>query len=280
MKKHKKYLLLSVVFYVVGAVFFLDLAYKKNNECPLSKFRANTNLHSQFYEDYILSYVFNDIDKGYYVDVGSNDPIKENATYYFYKKGWHGIVIEPIQEIYQRIALARPRDVVLNIAASDKNGREKFFIVDESNGWSSLEQSITKVIRDHNKSHRSILVEVKTLTSLLSEYDIPYDGIDFIKIDVEGHEYKVLKGLDLNKYRPKVIALESASPTNAYGFVEFEDYLIKNNYIFGMTDDLNYYYYRKESPALKSKFDKINYCVKQDKLDRNVECRSKYKCSF
>ena len=32
--------------------------------------------------------------------------------------------------------------------------------------------------------------------------------IDFLCIDVEGHELEVMKGLDLNIYRPKVIIIE------------------------------------------------------------------------
>src|SRR6478609_7897519 len=43
--------------------------------CPeRGPFGPGTPFYSQFYEDYILSYVFQDVAKGTYVDVGAYDP--------------------------------------------------------------------------------------------------------------------------------------------------------------------------------------------------------------
>ena len=44
-------------------------------QCPTrGAFNNGPTYYSQFYEDYILGYVFKDQKRGFYVDVGANDP--------------------------------------------------------------------------------------------------------------------------------------------------------------------------------------------------------------
>src|SRR5262245_22078906 len=49
--------------------------------CPTrGAFGDGPTYYSQFYEDYILGYVFKDQKRGFYVDVGANDPDKSSVT--------------------------------------------------------------------------------------------------------------------------------------------------------------------------------------------------------
>jgi hypothetical protein len=50
-------------------------------------------------------------------------------------------------------------------------------------------------------------VPARTMTSILDECGV--SGIDFLSLDVEGYELNVLKGLDLNKYCPRFILIET-----------------------------------------------------------------------
>jgi hypothetical protein len=50
-------------------------------------------------------------------------------------------------------------------------------------------------------------VPVRTLDDILREADAPA-SIDFVSIDVEGHEVEVLRGFDLNHWRPRLILIE------------------------------------------------------------------------
>jgi hypothetical protein len=52
--------------------------------CPIPRQGGNNNFYEQFYEDYILSIVFSDIEKGFYVDVGANSPDFDSITKHFY----------------------------------------------------------------------------------------------------------------------------------------------------------------------------------------------------
>src|SRR3989344_4572766 len=51
--------------------------------------------YSQSGEDMILRSIFDDKKEGFYVDVGAFHPKLYSNTYYFYKRGWRGINIEP-----------------------------------------------------------------------------------------------------------------------------------------------------------------------------------------
>ena len=59
---------------------------------------------------------------GKYIDIGTGEPIKINNSYYFYERGWRGILIEPHPRYYQLIKEERPEDIFLNIAITDYDG--------------------------------------------------------------------------------------------------------------------------------------------------------------
>ena len=93
------------------------------DQCPKTKFDgAEDRLFSQFYEDYILSHVFQGADKGFYVDVGAHRPHNGSATKYFHDKGWSGMNFEPQVEFYNKFLTYRPQDININKAVSSSNG--------------------------------------------------------------------------------------------------------------------------------------------------------------
>ena len=77
-------------------------------QCPVrGAFGNGPTYYSQYYEDYILAYVFKDHEHGFYVDVGANDPIVHSVTKHFYQLGWRGINVEPHPEKYGRLCRDR-----------------------------------------------------------------------------------------------------------------------------------------------------------------------------
>ena len=95
--KNKNLLFFIFISLIFGTLLFIKpmVFGTKNHQCPISRPMGNKEYFSQFYEDYVLAYVFQNTEKGLFVDVGVNDPIIHNATHYFHQKGWHGINIEP-----------------------------------------------------------------------------------------------------------------------------------------------------------------------------------------
>jgi FkbM family methyltransferase len=268
-----------IAFIVYGLLFY-EPAHKIGlidiSQCPKTKFNDTEGaLSSQYYEDYILSYIFQNQDKGFYVDVGAGNPEGSSVTKYFYKKGWRGINFEPQAKYYNKLMQSRPEDINIPKAASDDDKPLILYLPDKNDDWASLDRQIVQ--KSHQLSSATeIVVRTVTLTDSLQAHNI--HDIDFITITVAGHEVSVLRGLDLKSFRPKVIVIESVSPINAFGYLSFEPIILSNGYKFGMTDDLNRYYYRQESPEFAVKFRDIRRCVVLDQLSRGVFCQNEDYC--
>jgi len=55
----------------------------------------STGYYSQFGEDQILDKLLPE-KKGFFLDIGAGRPIRYSNTYLFYKRGWNGILIDPL----------------------------------------------------------------------------------------------------------------------------------------------------------------------------------------
>jgi len=191
-------------------------------------------------EDIILYKLLSHIENGSYVDVGCADPNRNSVTRLFYMKGWRGLNIDPRPEVMALYPKERPEDINLCIAVSDKTGHLPFWINGE---LSTFDESTVERLGKDNFTPAT--VEVSTLNNLLDAYC--RKPIHFLKIDVEAHEAEVLGGLDLKKYRPYVLAVESTLPmTTTPSYESWESVLFKNDYQFFMQYSINRFYIAKE----------------------------------
>ena len=69
--------------------------------------------YSQNLEDYHLSLAFTGQTTGTYVDIGAGHPIADNVSFWFYERGWQGVVVEPQPELSALYERLRPRDVAV-----------------------------------------------------------------------------------------------------------------------------------------------------------------------
>ena len=83
--------------------------------------------YAQEYEDLILYCALKDIENGFYIDVGANDPEVLSVTKAFYDKGWHGINIEPLHAVCAKLVAARPRDINLCIGLGKEHGKLELY---------------------------------------------------------------------------------------------------------------------------------------------------------
>src|SRR5262249_16658527 len=144
--------------------------------------------YAQRGEDVVLERLFGRQPEGSYIDVGANDPIFDSVTQHFYSKGWKGINIEPLPAPFSRLAEARPKDINLNLAVSDRKGHLVFYELPLKNGLSTFNAEFAQKYRAEGET----LVERTIATIPLSEICEAHlkQPIDFMKIDVEGHEYE------------------------------------------------------------------------------------------
>ena len=78
--------------------------------------------YAQELEDIILYVALQDVDEGFYIDIGANDPIEISVTKFFYDRGWSGINVEPLRSKCALLENERPRDINLCIGISDRRG--------------------------------------------------------------------------------------------------------------------------------------------------------------
>ena len=238
---------------------------------PRGPFGNGPTYYSQFYEDYILGYVFKDYEHGFYVDVGANDPDDSSVTKYFYLAGWRGINIEPIPELVEKLNKSRPEDTNEGVAISDRPGELPFYKGVTASGLSTLSPKIAASHRANGFEFTKIMIPVTTLTAVLDEHAKNQPEITFLNVDVEGFEKQVLSSIDFKRYHPRVIMAESTSPlTEMATHQRWESILIDNGYIFAMADGLNRYYVYQSEESLLPKFIEANYCVQRDKLDKRL----------
>ncbi len=203
--------------------------------------------YAQQFEDVLLRRLFPH-NHGFYIDVGANDPVECSVTKLFSDSGWTGINIEP-GAIFERLKFGRPRDVNLRVAVSDRSGEMTFYEFPDAHGLSTLD---AKQAAEHQQRGFRFIerrIPVMTLAEICQQY--VSGPIDFLSIDVEGHEREVLAGADFQRYRPICVMIESTRPCSPIPtHQQWESLILQADYRFATFDGLNSYYIRSENAEL------------------------------
>jgi FkbM family methyltransferase len=222
--------------------------------------------YAQNFEDVMLNRAFGGRKTGFYIDVGAADPINSSVTKWLYDIGWSGINIEPLPAFYERLLSDRPRDINLNCGASDTNGKARFYSLPLPE-WSTFNRALLPA----GVAGTTRMIQVRTLNDIIVE-NAPDRKIDFLKIDVEGWEDRVMRGIDLRKHRPTVILTEGIDRETKQLISEPVDAILSDaGYIRVYFDGINVFYIKKERSNLKKKFSSPPNLFDNFKLHREVE---------
>jgi FkbM family methyltransferase len=140
---------------------------------------------------------------GFFVEVGANDPEHESQTFRLESRGWTGVLVEPQPQLVELLRQRRKARVYA-VACSAPENSGKYMTLHLAGIFSSLDPMLkTAKVRPHG----AIDVPIMTLDQILTDAGAP-SQIDFLAIDVEGHEIDVLTGFDFDRWRPRLILLE------------------------------------------------------------------------
>ena len=204
------------------------------------KFKYQKQSYSFNGVDLIVNYIFKNKKEGFYLDIGAQHPISNNNTYILFKRGWKGINIDLDKKNIDLFKIARPDDFNLNYAISDTEKEVDLFFYHDSSPINTL----SKKVSNFQKANVSQVKKIKTTTldKVLDEISLQH-RIDYMNIDVEGYEEQVLKGFNINKFKPYVISIEyldlemnklelTNNDINNLLNSNLYQFFIKNNYYF------------------------------------------------
>jgi FkbM family methyltransferase len=141
--------------------------------------------------------------KGYFVEVGANDPQERSQTWHLERLGWTGVLIEPQPDLAAELR-AKRRAKVFAAACSSPGNAGRQLPLHVAGPLSSLDRGS---MAPGSTPEKVIAVPARTLDSILDEAGTP-QAFDFLSIDVEGHEIEVLRGFAIDRWRPRLIMIE------------------------------------------------------------------------
>ncbi len=175
--------------------------------------------------------------KGYFVEVGANEPRVRSQTWHLEQAGWTGILIEPQPDLARELRAMRMAKVFA-VACSGPEHDGGTLPLHVAGPLSSLDRS---GMAPGANPEQVIQVPIRTLDSVLAEAGAPAH-FDFLSIDVEGHEIEVLRGFDIARWQPRLILLEDhVADLSKHRYLRDAGYRIVRRY------ELNGWYVPKDS---------------------------------
>ena len=196
--------------------------------------------YAQNAEDIVLFRALGHVEGGFFVDVGANEPTHDSVTKLFHDRGWTGVNIEPQLSCFENLCRERLLDTNLNIGVGSAVGELTLYIVPEAKAMSTFSSEQADRLKHMGYHTRQAKVEVKRLIDVFEQH-VGERDVEFLKVDVEGLEEEVLGTFDWQKWRPKVVVVESYPEV-----APWEKRLLANGYQRTLWDGINLFFVRDE----------------------------------
>ncbi len=170
--------------------------------------------YAQSGEDIIVGYILRllRVKNITYLDIGAYKPIFLNNTYYFYQKGLRGVLVEPNTALAESLRSVRPEDTTLVAGIGLTAEAEADYYLMSDPAWNTFSKEEAEHMQEATKGDVSIQKVVKMplldVNDVIAEY-FGGEAPTFVSIDAEGLHEDILKKIDYDRFRPKVICIET-----------------------------------------------------------------------
>ena len=186
-----------------------------------------------------------------FLDVGAFDGIGFSNVRLLFEQGWSGICVEPVMKNYQKLeSLYQGTNVItIRAAVTDYEGELKLNVAtipwaqDWGSDVSSSSSDVLKRWPDYNWETET--VPATTVNKILEKNNIAQ--VDFVSIDVEGHEMAVLRGFNVQKYEPFLLVVEYSTTEQRNELIL---YMERQGYALWVDNGQDIFFVQK--PALKN----------------------------
>jgi hypothetical protein len=190
-------------------------------------------------EDLIAHFIFHylQIPKVTYMDVGAHEPVAINNTYFFYRRGFRGVLVEPNVEMCKKLRAVRPQDTTLEAGIGVTAAREADYYLMTESAWNTFSKEeaehMTRVTGGAIKVERVIKMPLYEINEVMAKH---FGGAPtFLSIDAEGLHLAILKTIDFKRFRPAVICVETlVAGTKQHipeipAFMETQKYVVRGS---------------------------------------------------
>jgi len=146
--------------------------------------------------------------RGIYVDLGCHHPTRFSNTHLLHLMGWRGVNVDANPASVRLFNRQRPGDVNICSGVAERGGVMVFRRYEGADAVATF--SDEEAARKGAK-YREASAEPTRVRSFDEIMDIArWDGarIDLLNIDLEGFDARVLRSIDLDRYRPLVVCAE------------------------------------------------------------------------
>ncbi|MDX8512386.1 FkbM family methyltransferase [Mesorhizobium captivum] len=208
--------------------------------------------YAQNFEDVILWRALKSVERGFYIDIGAQDPVEDSVSLLFYEQGWRGVHVEPTATYAAKIRSARPDEEVIEAAIGTGTGLLTFHEF-PGTGLSTGDRAIAEQHAESGFKMEERLVPLVSLQDLLDGH--AERDVHWLKIDAEGMESEIIESWGSSAVRPWIVVVESTLPLStkkSHG--EWQPRLVGLGYEFVYFDGLNRFYVSEEHSELKGSF--------------------------
>jgi FkbM family methyltransferase len=198
--------------------------------------------YSQHGEDLVIDAAFVGEPSGFFVEVGCIDGRRFSNTLFLEERGWRGLCVEAHPAYIDLLRRNRPRCRVIHCAVGDRDADSVTFFANARGSLSTL--SSTKrdeYERDYARwvsGYVEERVPLRTLSSIFDEQGV--GAIDVLSVDVEGADAAAIRGLDLSRWRPRLIVVEA---DDAVALGDIDSMLLPAGYTRACAVTTNHFYF-------------------------------------